>query len=437
MSKQYTEYVDSGVPWIGDVPAGWTTRPLWSMFERIKDVEHPDEQMLSVFRDYGVVAKGSRDNINKTAENRNIYQLVHPGWLVTNRMKAWQGSVGISGLRGIVSGHYICFAPRHDADSRYLNWLFRSPTYAAGYALQSRGVRIGQAEIDNDLYRVMPVLLPPIEEQRAIADYLDRETARIDTLIEEQQRLIELLHERRDAVVDRALSHGLEAELVQTGSSWLPVLPVGWRAVATRRLLSFGPSNGVSPEVGSVGDLRTLSLGAVRDGRVSMGSDVTKFVDRAAVPRLEDLRLQAGDILLVRGNGNVNLVGRAGLVGPGFGEEEYIYPDLLIRIRVDASMLPEFFVWAFNSAATRAQIGTRARTAVGTYKVAASDVRAIVLPLPPLSEQARIVAYLGEQTTKIDMLIVETERFIELARERRAALITAAVTGQIDVRVAA
>jgi hypothetical protein len=83
--------VDSGVDWIGPIPEGWRIRPLWSMFRRIKDVDHPEEQMLSVFRDYGVVAKDSRDNINKTAENRSIYQLVHPGWLVTNRMKAWQG----------------------------------------------------------------------------------------------------------------------------------------------------------------------------------------------------------------------------------------------------------------------------------------------------------------------------------------------------------
>ena len=173
-------------------------RHCWSMFERIKDVGHPDgTDALSLPRLRCSREETRRGNINKTAENRNIYQLVHPGWLVANRMKAWQGSVGISDLRGIVSGHYICFAPRHDADSRYLNWLFRSPVYVDGYAMQSRGVRIGQAEIDNDLYRLMPVLLPPIEEQRAIADYLDRETARIDTLIEEQQRLIEMLRERR------------------------------------------------------------------------------------------------------------------------------------------------------------------------------------------------------------------------------------------------
>ncbi|RSD13129.1 restriction endonuclease subunit S [Amycolatopsis eburnea] len=319
-----------------------------------------------------------------------------------------------------------------DVDPTFLRYALVGAE--AVHAIESAMIGSTFRRINVSAIRALPVMLPSPEKQRAIAGYLDRETARIDTLIEEQQRLIGLLRERRNAVVDRALSHGLEAELVQTGDPWLPVLPVGWLAVATKRLLSFGPSNGISPEASSVGDLRTLSLGAVRDGRVSMGPNVTKFVDRASVPRLNDLRLRAGDVLLVRGNGNVNLVGRAGLVGSEFDDKEYIYPDLLIRLRVGASMLPEFFVWAFNSAATRAQIGTRARTAVGTYKVAASDVRAIVLPLPPLSEQARIVAYLDEQTAKIDSLIAETERFIELSRERRSALITAAVTGQIDVR---
>lgn len=165
MRPPRTDLVDSGVPWLGRVPANWKTKPLWSMFERIKDTDHPEEVMLSVFREHGVIAKDSRDNINRTAENRSIYQLVHPGWLVANRMKAWQGSVGVSALRGIVSGHYICFAPRHNEDHRYLNWLLRSTAYTDGYTLLSRGVRIGQAEIDNDELRLMPILLPPVEEQ--------------------------------------------------------------------------------------------------------------------------------------------------------------------------------------------------------------------------------------------------------------------------------
>lgn len=196
----------SGCDWIGAIPEHWRVRPLWSMFRRTKDVDHPDEQMLSVFRDFGVVAKDSRANINQTAENRSIYQLVHPGWLVTNRMKAWQGSVGVSTLRGIVSGHYICFAPTHAEDSAYLNWLFRSRRYAVGYAAISRGVRIGQAEIDNDDYRVLPVVLPPVDEQKAIAAYLEDQTSMIDALIEEAWRLIDLARERRSALITAAVT---------------------------------------------------------------------------------------------------------------------------------------------------------------------------------------------------------------------------------------
>lgn len=197
---------DSGVEWLGEVPSHWATRPLWSMFQRVKDVAHPEEPMLSVFREHGVVLKDQHENLNKTAENRNIYQLVGPGWLVANRMKAWQGSVGISSHRGIVSGHYICFAPRHDNSDEYLNYLFRSRPYAAGYTSLSRGVRIGQAEIDNDQYRLMPVLLPPVSEQRVIVAQVDHETAELDATIADAREAIALSKERRAALISAAVT---------------------------------------------------------------------------------------------------------------------------------------------------------------------------------------------------------------------------------------
>ncbi|RBJ11570.1 hypothetical protein DRA43_00705 [Micromonospora provocatoris] len=416
MSKRYTEYVDSGVPWLGDVPAGWTMRPLWSMFERIKDVGHPDEQMLSVFRDYGVVAKDSRDNINKTAENRNIYQLVHPGWLVTNRMKAWQGSVGISGLRGIVSGHYICFAPRHDADSRYLNWLFRSPAYATGYALQSRGVRIGQAEIDNDLYRVMPVLLPPIEEQRAIADYLDRETARIDTLVEEQQCLIEMLRERRLAAVEEAVS------IVATSGARLKHVVRSVRQGWSPQCCSW-PADGV--ETWAV-----LKAGAANGGRFRPMEN--KELPEDEIPR-PDIVATRGDLIVSRANTR-ELVGSAAVV-------EGDFPRLMLCDKLYAFSLDErradsrFVAVVLGSRRWRDLIELKATGASHSMlNISQSDIVNLPMPLPPLDEQRRIVAHLDSERAKIDQLIAESERFIELARERRAALITAAVTGQVDVR---
>jgi type I restriction enzyme S subunit len=436
--KSYAEMTPANSPWLDEVPAHWDLSRF--RYEAVINGGQVDPRKepwsgMTLIAPNHIERNTGRIISVETADEQGADSgkyLVEQGQLVYSKIRPALNKAAIADTQALCSADMYAMSFTDRVEPRFaLYYLLARPFHTFASIISTR---VKMPKVNREELADAPWLVPPLDEQRAIADYLDRETARIDTLIEEQQRLIELLRERRNAVVDRALSNDLDAELVQTGDPWLPVLPVGWTAVATKRLLSFGPSNGVSPEAGSVGDLRTLSLGAVRDGRVSMGPDVTKFVDLAAVPRLNDLRLRAGDILLVRGNGNVNLVGRAGLVGPEFDDEEYIYPDLLIRLRVGASMLPEFFVWAFNSAVTRAQIGTRARTAVGTYKVAASDVRAIVLPLPPLSEQAGIVAYLDEQTAKIDSLIAETEKFLEVARERRSALITAAVTGQIDVR---
>jgi type I restriction enzyme, S subunit len=381
------------------------------MFERIKDVDHPSEQMLSVFRDYGVVAKDSRENLNQTAENRSIYQLVHPGWLVTNRMKAWQGSVGISSLRGIVSGHYICFAPRHQAEPRYLNWLFRSPPYTHAYALLSRGVRIGQVEIDNDDYRQLPVLLAPLETQRAIADYLDRETVRIDTLIEEQRRLIEMLRERRSTTIAQALE-GLSTNITR----------LKYRATVQSGVTLNGEGDGSLPE------WPYLRVANVQVGRVDLGE--VKTLRLSALEAATSM-LKSGDVLMTEG-GDIDKLGRGALWR---GEiPNALHQNHIFAVRPDKTLLPEFLVYWLDGPTARHYFWT---TAKKTTNLAATNKWVLGnLPVvcPPVGEQGRIAAYLDEQTAKIETLIVETERFIELARERRSALITAAVTGQIDVR---
>ena len=419
MTRSRPDLVDSGVPWLGRVPAGWKTKPLWSLFERIKDVDHPEERMLSVFREFGVVAKDSHDNINKTAANRSIYQLVHPGWFVANRMKAWQGSVGISSLRGIVSGHYICFAPRHNEDHRYLNWLLRSTAYSNGYAVLSRGVRIGQAEIDNDEFRLMPILLPPCEEQRAIADYLDRETAQIDTLIAKQEQLIATLRERRTAAIESAVSH------MQTSGSRLKhvvrAVRQGWSPQC------FGwPADGVTTWA-------VLKAGAANGGVFRPTEN--KELPAEETPR-PDLVVREGDLLVSRANTR-DLVGSAAVV-------EHDYPrlmlcDKLYAFELDAEQaLPRFVATVLGSRRWRDLIEIEATGASHSMlNVSQSDIVNLPLPLPPPEEQRAIMARLDEQTAKIDALIAKTERFIDISKERRAALITAAVTGQIDVRASA
>ena len=183
--------------------------------------------MLSVYREHGVVLKDAHTNHNQTAEDRSIYQLLDPGWLAVNRMKAWQGSVGISPHRGIISGHYICFEPTHDEVDRYLHYLLRSPAMTAHFNAISRGVRPGQIEIDNDELAATKLRLPSVTEQRRIADFLDDRVARINR-ITAARRSQESFIEERFASQRRAAVVGSDAPSKRTDLPWSPRIPTAW-----------------------------------------------------------------------------------------------------------------------------------------------------------------------------------------------------------------
>ena len=182
------EMKDTGIDWLSQIPAHWKVVPFWSEFSRQKSVGHPTEELLSVYRDYGVVPKSSRDdNNNKASEDLSTYQLVEQGDLVINKMKSWQGSIAVSQYRGIVSPAYFEFKHCGKSYSPYLHYLLRSQPYITAYKSTSKGIRLGQWDQDPDALRGIRVVTPPLPEQERIADYLDRETGRLDALVAEQE----------------------------------------------------------------------------------------------------------------------------------------------------------------------------------------------------------------------------------------------------------
>lgn len=205
-------------------PVGWQTKPLWSLFRRQKITGHPDEELLSVYRDFGVIPKSSRDdNFNVASEDLSGYQLVTEGCLVTNKMKAWQGSIAISRYRGIVSPAYYVYRSLSDEHDQFLHYLLRSAPYIALYGRISKGVRVNQWDLEHEALRNIPVMLPGLATQKAIADFLDRETARIDQLIEKKQLLLSLMTQKWAAIVTQTLSRGVRADypLKHSGVSWI------------------------------------------------------------------------------------------------------------------------------------------------------------------------------------------------------------------------
>ena len=195
---------DSGVEWIGEVPEHWTVTAVTNITDTVSQKNHPNEELLSVYRDYGVIIKSSRDdNNNKAGADLSSYKLVEPGFLVINKMKAWQGSLGVSELRGIVSPAYItCKTNKRIVDRSYLHHLLRCRNYINEYNRLSFGVRVDQWDMRYDDFKYVPVLLPPMAEQAAIAKYLDEKTAQMDRIVKAINTQIDKLKDLRKALIN-------------------------------------------------------------------------------------------------------------------------------------------------------------------------------------------------------------------------------------------
>src|SRR5699024_5560653 len=186
----------------------WEQVPFHTLFRRIpKRTGYGDKELLSVYRDYGVIIKSDRDdNFNRPGESLDDYQLVKPGDLVLNKMKTWQGSLGVSAYEGIVSPAYFVYEPQGDFDSWYMHYLLRSQPSIDYYGAHSKGIRVNQWDLQPEYLDKMKVSFPPLEIQQRIADYLDRETTEIDSLIADSTRLRDLLLKRRSVLITEVVT---------------------------------------------------------------------------------------------------------------------------------------------------------------------------------------------------------------------------------------
>ena len=198
---------DSGVEWLAEIPAHWETNKIKRLFGHTKRQGFPERTVLSVYREYGVIEKSSRDdNFNRTPDDLDTYQLVNPGDLVINKMKAWQGSLGISSISGITSPDYVVYTPDHEANKRFLHHFLRCRLLASVYLTISNGIRPSQWRLEPERFEDLVVFLPPRAEQDRIAAFLDRETARIDALISKVHEATDHLKEFRTALISAAVT---------------------------------------------------------------------------------------------------------------------------------------------------------------------------------------------------------------------------------------
>lgn len=429
---RYADYKDSGVEWLGELPAHWALKPLWTLFRRVKRTGHDSEELLSVYRDYGVVLKSSReDNFNKPSDDLGAYQLVVPGDLVINKMKAWQGSVAVSEHRGIVSPAYFVYEALHNANGRYLHYLMRSVRYITGYLSVSKGIRVAQWDLEPQLHSRMPLAVPPLSEQAAIAAFLDHETAKIDKLVAEQRRLLELLKEKRQAVVSHGVTRGVnpDAPMKPSGVEWLGDVPAHWTMTRVKSLAHV-ISKGTTPT--------TIGAAFTDDGvRFIKAENITEtgivaspefYISEETHATLSRSALRDGDVLVVIAGATTgkSAVFRATLAPANTNQAvSFVRPK-------DTRSADYIALWLSTAAVRDLILQTSVQSAQPNLSM--EDLGNIIMPLPPDGELRAILAKVADTLVRFDALTAEAQRAIDLLQERRTALISAAVTGQIDVR---
>jgi len=393
---------------IETLPEGWRSVPFWSLFYRAKQIGFPEEELLSVYREYGVIRKEDRDdNHNRAGDDLASYQLVEPGDLVLNKMKTWQGSLGISGYRGIVSPAYFVYKSRNSESSEFLHYALRSRYYVTQYASFSKGVRPSQWDLQPEYLSMMRVLLPPLSTQQSIVKYLAQEIGEIDAMLAMLDDLNEALNSRRASVVERET-------IARSGS-------------LTRLKFCADISLGKTFQGARKSDRETL-VNYVRAASIQphgLELDDQRMWMTREEQRKYDLR--KGDVLVVEGGAGFGRSAHLAQDMPGWGFQNHV-----IRVRPDQHHDGRFLNYCVKGHYSSGLIGLLADGA--TIPGLSSD-KAKNLPIPDMSleEQQRIADHLDEVTGRIDAMLATIDELKALLVERRAALITDVVTGRKKV----
>jgi type I restriction enzyme S subunit len=378
--------------------------------------------LLSVARERGVFARSLTDedeNHNAIPEDLSNYKVVRMGNLVINKMKAWQGSMGIAPCDGIVSPAYFVFEFKI-ANPSFGQTLLRSKPYVACFARASDGVRIGQWDLSASAMRQIPVLLPPADEQDAIVRFLNWATGRLDRTIRIKRKLIALLNEQKQAIIHRVVTRDLDPDvpLKPSGVPWLGDIPRHWQVLRSKYIFHEIDSRSAT---GTETHLcMSQKLGLVPRSEIEEKRLVSESYVGAKLCESEDLVLNRLKAHL----GVFALAHQPGLVSP----------DYTVLRRISAAE-PRYFEAVYRTPACRVELRQRAKGIVeGFWRLYTDDFYDIRVPVPPLQEQRSIMTKLDHALLDLNGGITQLGREIELVREYRTRLISDVVTGKLDVR---
>lgn len=447
---KYPAYKDSGVEWLGEIPIDWTLGKLGTLLKPISIKGKPDLPLLSITRELGVIERNldeDEGNHNFIPDDLSGYKVIRKGQFGMNKMKAWQGSYGISRFTGIVSPAYYVFDFTSEIDPSFFHYAIRSKNYVAFFGRASDGVRIGQWDLSKNRMKEIPFFIPSPTEQTAIAAFLDDKTTKIDRAIAQKEQLIALLKERKQIVIQNAVTKGLnhgfnglkdytdensesvksrnpsksvvQTKMKDSGVAWIGEIPEHFSI--TKLGLCVKPvSIKNRPDLPLLSITRELGV-IVRD--VEDQESNHNFIPDDLSGYKVIRKGQFGMNKMKAWQGSYGVSKYDGIISPAY----YVF-DLISNIN------PDFFHLAIRSKIyvpffAAASDGVR----IGQWDLNKSRMKEIPIVVPPLEEQIKAIEHVKTQSKKIANAISQQQTQIEKLKEYKASLIDGAVTGKIRV----
>lgn len=432
-TPKYDLYSDSGYEWIGEIPEHWDLVKLGSCLSPVSVKNCPELPLLSITRERGVIERDVDEqelNHNFIPDDLSGYKKLEKGQFGMNKMKAWQGSYGVSEFTGIVSPAYFVFDFTKAINPEFFNWAIRSKLYVSFFGSASDGVRIGQWDLSKARMKVIPFVLPSEEEQSLIANFLGKKTAQIDDAIAIKEQQISLLKERKQIIIQQAVTQGLDPNvpMKDSGVDWIGQIPEHWEV---KRIKHAGkiingyafPSDAFIQE-----GARVMKISNIQTMRLDWSD--SSYVDALWLNKTNQFRIYKDDLVFALTRPVISTGIKAALVDTDEAillnqrnavfrpndtcDKNWIYFVLLTKGFIND------FEMQIDITGQQPNIST---VAIGNLS----------FPLPSELEQKAIVSDLSRRCALLDMAVDDQIAQIEKLKEYKTTLINSAVTGKIQI----
>ena len=405
--KPYSNYRESGLPWLGKVQEHWKQRRTKFLFRERVQKGFPDEPLLAATQSKGVVRKDEYGSRTVTAtKDLHLLKLVEQGDYVIS-LRSFEGGIEVAHSRGIISPAYTVLAPKKEASHGYYTHFFKSPDFIRSLTLFVTGIREGQ-NIDYERLSRAYFPLPPPDEQVAIVRFLGWANGQLEKAIRAKRKVITLLNEQKLVIIHRAVTRGLDPSvpLKPSGISWIGDIPEHWKVRRLKSFAHFQSGDGIT----------SLQIEPIGKFPVYGGNGLRGYTSKYTHDGHYALIGRQGALC-----GNINFA-----MGKFFASEHAVVPTLKVGMNV---------VW-FGNLLRIMNLNQYSQSAAQPG-LAVERIKNLYAPIPPSNEQIAIVNGINSESSPITTATSRFEREIELLREYRIRLVADVVTGKLDVREAA